>query len=115
MAFYIFGSILLAVMLFFPAGAAGALDALVRLVSAAGDGFDLRPAANIGGDRSVLASDVPLVLVAASGSTSAEAVEHAASDLALAGRTVLGSLLVDVAQSDMRHAVGSDRRRSRLY
>jgi hypothetical protein len=90
-------------------------DAVVRLVAAAGDGFDLRPAGNIGGDRSVLASDVPLVLVAAAGATTAEAVEHAASDLALAGRTVLGSLLVDVAPSDMRHAVGSDRRRSRLY
>jgi hypothetical protein len=90
-------------------------DALARLVSAAGDGLDLRLADNIGGDRSVLASDVPLVLVAAAGATTAEAVEHAASDLALAGRTVLGSLLVDVAPSDMRHAVGSDRRRSRLY
>ena len=45
-AFYIFGSILLAVMLFFPAGAAGALDALVRLVrrQAAGAGADPSPA-----------------------------------------------------------------------
>jgi hypothetical protein len=94
---------------------ASLVDSAHRIAAAGGSGIPVVVASESSDNGEILSVSGPIVIVASAGVTTMDSLEMLGRDLTLSGRVVIGTILVNIAPSQLSYALGSDRRRSRFY